>query len=123
MLLLIFFSVAAQFCEWDQVGIEGYIPCQKYQVKLHSSPWFSGAFAAVIAHRNNFLRLNQQDISSRDVNSVASKGKSATPSLFNGTEAFVFCDITKIVAENFYKNFNLDDSGISLSAFPSYSCN
>ena len=35
---------ASEFCEWVQVGIDVYIPCRKYQVKPHSSPWFSVAW-------------------------------------------------------------------------------
>ena len=31
----------SKFCEWIQVGIDVYVPCRKYQVKPHSSPWFS----------------------------------------------------------------------------------
>ena len=48
------------------------------------------------------------------------KGKSAIPPLFNGPE--VLCsasDKAKLFAENFSKNFNLDDSGIALPVFPS----
>ena len=49
-------SVAAsEFCEWVQVDIDVYIPHHKYQVKPHSSPWFSVACAAVIVYRNNFF--------------------------------------------------------------------
>ena len=55
-------SVAASaFCEWVQVGIDVYIPHKKYQVKPHSSRWFSAACAAVIFHRNNFFRLYQKE--------------------------------------------------------------
>ena len=51
-------SVAAsESCEWVQVGIDVYIPHCKYQVKPHSSPWFSAACAAAIAHRNHLFRL------------------------------------------------------------------
>ena len=58
-------SVAAsEFCEWVQVGIDVYIPHHKYQVKPHSSPWFSAACAAAIVHRNHFFRLYQQNKSS-----------------------------------------------------------
>ena len=42
-----------KFCELVHTGIDVYIPCCKYQVKLHSCPWFSAAFAAVVARRNN----------------------------------------------------------------------
>ena len=41
-----------------------YIPHHKYQVKPHSSPWFSAACAAAIVHRNHFIRLYQQNKSS-----------------------------------------------------------
>ena len=37
---------------------------RKYQVKPHSSPWFSAACAAAIVHRNHFFRLFQQNKSS-----------------------------------------------------------
>ena len=53
-----------KFCEWIQVGIDVYIPHRKYQVKSHSSPWFSAACAAAIVHRNHFFRLYQREKSS-----------------------------------------------------------
>ena len=46
-----------------QVGIDVYIHC-KYQIKPHSSQWFSAACAAAIVHRNHFFRLYQQNKSS-----------------------------------------------------------
>ena len=42
-------TASSEFCEWVQVGIDVY---RKYQVKPHSSPWFSAACAAAIVHRN-----------------------------------------------------------------------
>ena len=48
-------TVAGELCEWVQVGIDVYIPNHKYQVKPYSSPWFSAACAAAIAHRNHFF--------------------------------------------------------------------
>ena len=57
-------AAAGEFCEWVQVGIDVYIPHRKYQVKPHSSPWFSAACAAAIIHRNHFFRLYQKDKSS-----------------------------------------------------------
>ena len=54
-------AAASEFCEWVQVGIDVYIPHRKYQVKPHSSPWFSAACAAAIVHRNHFFRLYQKD--------------------------------------------------------------
>ena len=57
-------AAASEFCEWFQVGIDVYIPHRKYQVKPHSSPWFSAACAAAIVHRNHFFRLYQKDKSS-----------------------------------------------------------
>ena len=57
-------AAASEFCEWVQVGIDVYIPHRKYQLKPHSSPWFSAACAAAIVHRNHFFRLYQQNKSS-----------------------------------------------------------
>ena len=48
-------SAASQFCEWVQVGINVYIHHRKYQLKPHSSSWFSAASTAVIVHGNNFF--------------------------------------------------------------------
>ena len=48
-------AAASEFCELVRVGIDVYIPHRKYQVKPHSSPWFSAACAAAIVHRNHFF--------------------------------------------------------------------
>ena len=156
-------AAASEFCEWVQVGIDLYIPHRKYQVKPHSSPWFSAACAAAIVQRNHFIRLYQQNKSSesnakfrqasnrckrvleaaklayatktkesitsqklgsrdfwRIANSVLNKGKSVIPPLFNGLEVLSSAsDKVKLFAKNFSKNSDLDDSGISLPAFPS----
>ena len=57
-------TAASEFCERVQVGTDVYIPPQKYQIKPHSSPWFSVACAAAIVHRNHFFHLHQKDKSS-----------------------------------------------------------
>ena len=57
-------TAASEFSEWVQVGIDVYISHRKYQVKPHSSPWFSAACAAAIVHRNHFFHLYQQNKSS-----------------------------------------------------------
>ena len=57
-------DAASEFCEWVQVGTDVQIPHCKYQVKPHSSPWFSAACAAAIVHRNHFFRFYQKDKSS-----------------------------------------------------------
>ena len=57
-------AAASEFCEWVQVGIDVCIPHRKYHIKPHSSPWFSGACAAAIAHRNQLFSLYQQNKSS-----------------------------------------------------------
>ena len=57
MLLLLL----SEFCEWVQVGIDVYIPHRKYQVKPHSSSWFSAACAAAIVHGNHFFSLYQRE--------------------------------------------------------------
>ena len=54
-------AAASEFCEWVQVRIDVYIPHRKYQVKPHSSSWFSAVCAAAIVHRNHFFRLYQRE--------------------------------------------------------------
>ena len=90
-----------------------YFPHRNYQVKPHSSPWFSAACAAAVFHRNHFGQASNrckrvfettklsyatktkesitfEKLSSHDfwriANSVLDKGKSAIPPLFNGSE-------------------------------------
>ena len=58
------FCAASEFCEWVQVGIDVYISHRKYQIKPHSSPWFSAACPAARVHRNHFFHLYQKDKSS-----------------------------------------------------------
>ena len=53
-----------EFCEWFKVGIDAYMPYQRYQVKPHSSLWFSAACAAAIVHRNDFFCFYEKDKSS-----------------------------------------------------------
>ena len=67
--------------------------------------------------------ITSQKLGSRDfwriANSVLNKGKSAIPPLFNGLELLPSApDKAKLLAENFSKNSNLDDSAISLPVFP-----
>ena len=57
-------AAASEFCEWVQVGIHVSNPHRKYQVKPHSSPWFSAACVAAIVHINHFFCLYQQNKSS-----------------------------------------------------------
>ena len=57
-------AAASEFCEWVQVEIDVYIPHRKYQVKPHSTPWFSAACEAAIVHRNHFFCLHQLNKSS-----------------------------------------------------------
>ena len=58
-------ATASEFCKWVQVRIDVYIPHCKYQVKPHSSPWFSAACAAAIVPRNHFFHWHQQNKSSK----------------------------------------------------------
>ena len=54
-------AAASEFCGWVQVGIDVYISQRKYQVKPHSSAWFSAACAAAIIHRNHFFQMHQRE--------------------------------------------------------------
>ena len=53
-------AAVGEFCEWVKVGTDVYIFHLKYQVKLHSSPWFSAAWAADIVHRDHFFICNNR---------------------------------------------------------------
>ena len=58
-------AAVTEICELVQVGINVYIPRSKQLVKPgHSTPWFSVACAAAIAHKNHLFRLYQQNKSS-----------------------------------------------------------
>ena len=48
-------AAVSEFCEWVQVGIDVYIPHHKYQIKPHSSPWFSAACTAAIVYGNHYF--------------------------------------------------------------------
>ena len=48
---------AKEIASWLHDGIDAYIPSQKYQVKPHSSPWYSLAIAAAIVHRKHYFHL------------------------------------------------------------------
>ena len=58
ILLLLLVNFVSSGCNWC------LYPTQKVPVKAHSSPWFSGACADAIIHRNNFFHLYQKDKSS-----------------------------------------------------------
>ena len=53
-------ATASEFCEWVLVGIDVYISHRKYQVKPHSSPWFSATCAAAIVDGNHFFCMYQK---------------------------------------------------------------
>ena len=140
-------AAASEFCEWVQDGIDVYIPHRKYQVKPHSSPWFSAPCATAIVHRNHFFRLYQNHKSSetkvkfRQVSNRCKRVieaayanmvleaanlhmliKQKSPSPPRNTSLEVLSSASgkaKLLAENFFKNSNLDDSGVSLPVFPS----
>ena len=81
--------------------------------------------AAKLAYANKTKEsITSQKLGSCDfwriANIVLNKGKFAIPPLFNGPEVLPFASgQAKLFAENFSKNSNLDDSGISLPVFPS----
>ena len=135
-------AAAREYCELLQVGIEVYISRRKNQVKPHSSPWLSAACAGAIVHRNHFFRLYQREKSSdskvkfRQASdrckrvleaaklAYANKTKESITSQKLGSRDFwrianSVLNKGKLFPKNFSMNSNLDDSGISLPAFPS----
>ena len=80
------FAAASEFSEWVQVGIDVYIPHCKYQVKHHSSPWFSAVCAAAIVHRNFFICTNRINLLNLKKGSdrlvIVAKGYLKLPNLY-----------------------------------------
>ena len=80
------FAAASEFSEWVQVGIDVYIPHCKYQVKHHSSPWFSAVCAATIVHRNFFICTNRINLLNLKKGSdrlvIVAKGYLKLPNLY-----------------------------------------
>ena len=82
-----------------------------------------GSWSAKLAYANKTKEsITSQKLGSQDfwriANSVLNKGECAIPSLSNSLEALSSAsDKAKLFDENFSKNSNLDDSGISLPAF------
>ena len=115
-------AAASEFCEWVQVGIDVYIPHRKYQVKPHSSPWFSAACAAAIAHRNHFFCLHQKDKSASKVkfrqgsNRYERVLEVAKLAYANKTKESITSQ--KLGSRDFWRIANLDPV-ISFPAFPS----
>ena len=97
----------------------------KVKLRLASNQCISVLEAAKLAYANKTKEsITSQKLGSHNfwgiANSVINKGKSATPPVFNGPKVLSSAaDKAKLFAENFSKNSNLDDSGISLSAFSS----
>ena len=52
---------AKELSEWVEIGIDCYIPHRKFQLKPHSSPWFTPSCAAAIAHRNHYFHRYHRD--------------------------------------------------------------
>ena len=79
-------TAASKSGEGVQVGIDVYIFHPKYQVTLHSSPWFLAAGAATIVHENDFFvctnRINlRKQKQSSDRLLIVVKGSSKLPYL------------------------------------------
>ena len=51
-------AATSEFCEWVHVEIDVYIPHRKYQVKTHSSSWFSANENMLIKQKSPSLRQN-----------------------------------------------------------------
>ena len=124
-------AAVSEFCEWVQVGNDIYISLivsirssltHFRQASNHFKRFLEAANFAYANKTKEFItsqKLGSQDFW-RVVISALNKSKSAIPPLFNGLEVLSSAsDKTKLFAGNFSKNCNLDDSGISLSVFPS----
>ena len=63
----VFLLLLVSFVMEFRLELMCYIPHRFYQVKLHSSAWFSAAWAAPIIYRKQFFRLYQQNKSESKV--------------------------------------------------------
>ncbi|XP_047140024.2 probable RNA-directed DNA polymerase from transposon BS [Hydra vulgaris] len=52
---------ASYITSWIQAGMESFIPSRRFQVKPHSSPWFSSHCAVAISNRNRYFHIYQQN--------------------------------------------------------------
>ena len=57
---------AKEISEWIGTGIDCFIPHRKFQLKPHSSPWFTPSCAAAIAHRNHFFHQYHRNMSAEN---------------------------------------------------------
>ena len=85
---------------------------------------FAKGFLLLNLHANKTKESTKNPLGSQDswqiTNSVLNTGKSSIPPLFNDPEVFSYAsDKSKLIAKNFSKNSNLDDSDIFLPVFPS----
>ena len=55
---------ASEITSWLQTGMDTFIPYRRFQVKPHSSPWFTPACSAAISHRNHYFHIYRRDCSS-----------------------------------------------------------
>ena len=110
----------------DNVSVKGCLPLMRKDSITHMH-----SFAVYVKEGLHFARdlylensITSQKVGSRHFwligNSDLNKGKSAISAPFNDPEVLSSeSDIAKVFADNFSKNSNLDDSGISLPFFPS----
>ena len=54
-------NCASYVTSWIQAGMESFIPSRRFQVKPHSSPWFSSSCAAAISNRNHYFHIYHQN--------------------------------------------------------------
>ena len=111
------------------MAVDVYTPHQKYQVKPHSSPWFSATCTAAIVRRNHFFRLHQKDKSSeskeklrkasnRCIRVLEAAKLAYANAMWNDPDVFSSAsDKASYFAEDFSKSSYLDDSCISLPVF------
>ena len=57
---------AKEISEWIVTGIDCFIPHRKFQLKPHSSPWFTPSCAAAIAHRNHFFHQYHRNMTAEN---------------------------------------------------------
>ena len=95
------------------LGIDVYIPHHKYQVKPHSSTWFSKLCVCHSSHRNHFFHLYQQNKSSES----KVKFLQASNHCKRVLEAVKFAYANKAKESSLHRNLALRTSGELLVVF------
>ena len=59
-------STAKEITEWVEIGIDCYIPHKRFQLKPHSSAWFTPSCATTISHYNHYFHQYHRNVTPKN---------------------------------------------------------